>query len=104
MATAGLPIDAIGPVITDAPIWLPYVGGGTGLALPFEPPESVVDLGRHFHASVVVVTNDEHPLQAFLEAGAPGSECFQSVDIGRPADPALARALDGTHVYRLVCP
>jgi hypothetical protein len=104
MAAAGLPIDRIGPVITDAPIWVPYVGGGAGLALPFESPESVVDLGRHFHATVVVVTNGEHPFPGFLAAGAPGSACFEAVDIGQPADPAMARALDGTHVYRLVCP
>jgi hypothetical protein len=103
MTAAGLPIDQAGPVITDAPIWLPYVAGGTALALPFEPPESVIDLARHFQASVVVVTTGEHPLRASLEAGALGSDCFQPVDIGRPADADLARALDGTRVYRLVC-
>jgi hypothetical protein len=104
MTAAGLPIDQAGPVITDAPIWLPYVAGGTALALPFEPPESVLDLARHFHASVVVVTNGEHSLRAYLQAAAPGSDCFEPVDIGRPADITLARALDGTRVYRLVCP
>jgi hypothetical protein len=104
MAAAGMPIDRLGPVITDAPIWVPYVGGGTGLALPFESPASVLDLARHFHASTVVVTSRDQPFPAMLAAGGPGSECFQPVDIGKPADPALATALDGTRVFRITCP
>jgi hypothetical protein len=104
MAAAGMPIDRLGPVITDAPIWVPYVGGGTGLALPFESPASVLDLARHFHASTVVVTSRDQPFPAMLAAGGPGSECFQPVDIGKPADPALAAALDATRVFRITCP
>jgi hypothetical protein len=104
MAAAGMPIDRIGPVITDAPIWIPYVGGGAGLALPFESPASVLDLARHFHASTVVVTSRDQPFPALIAAGGPGSECFQPVDIGKPADPALATALNGTRVFRITCP
>jgi len=104
MAGAGLPIDRNGPIITDAPIWVPYVGGGTGLALPVEPPASVLDLARHFHSTVVVVTSSENPFPALLQAGGPASGCFESIEIGAPADPTLAHALDGTRVYRVVCP
>jgi hypothetical protein len=104
MAAAGLPIDRSGPIISDAPIWVPYVGGGTGLALPFESPASVVDLAHHFHASVVVVTSSDNPFPALLHTGGPGTDCFQAVDVGRPADPGLVDVLDGTRVYRLVCP
>ncbi|HZC33694.1 MAG TPA: hypothetical protein VE640_10445, partial [Candidatus Bathyarchaeia archaeon] len=104
MAAAGLPIDRSGPIITDAPIWVPYVGGGTGLALPVEPPASVLDLAHHLHSTVVVVMSSENPFPALVQAGGPASECFESVDIGRPTDPALAHVLDGARVYRLVCP
>jgi hypothetical protein len=104
MAASGLPIDRSGPIITDAPIWMPYTGGGTGLALPFESPASVLDLAHRFHASIVVVASANQPFPATLAAGGAGSECFQAVEIGRPADPAFARALEGTSVYRVVCP
>jgi len=105
MTAAGSPIDAIGPVITDFPIWLSEATGADALALPAETPADVLDLARFFHSTTLIVSSDDHGgWPGVLSTGVPGSECFQSVDIGLPADAALARALDGTHVYRLVCP
>jgi hypothetical protein len=105
MTAAGTPIDAIGPVITDFPIWLSEATGADALALPAESPADVVDLARFFHSTTLIVSSDDHGgWPGVLESGGPGSACFQSVDIGRPADPTMARALGGTHVYRLVCP
>jgi hypothetical protein len=104
MTAAGVPIAAAGPVITDAPIWLPYVAGGTALALPFEPASSVLDLARHFRATTVVVLSRDHPFPATVAAGGPDANCFEPVDIGRPSDPVAAAALTGVHVYRVVCP
>jgi hypothetical protein len=92
------------PVITDAPIWLPYVAGGTGLALPFEPASSVLDLARHFHATTIVVVSRDHPFPATVAAGGPDAACFEPIDIGIPPDPLDAKALAGVRVYDLVCP
>ncbi|HLO36604.1 MAG TPA: hypothetical protein VK194_10995 [Candidatus Deferrimicrobium sp.] len=104
MTAAGLPIADRGPVITDAPIWLPYVAGGTALALPHEPLASVADLARRFASTVVVVVSGDHPFPASVAAGGPDASCFAPVDIGVPTDPEAARALTGVRVYRVVCP
>jgi hypothetical protein len=103
MAAADLPIDGIGPVITDAPIWLPYVSGGTGLALPFEAPASVLDLARAFGSRTVVVVTG-HPFPAAVAAGGQDAACFEPVTLAAPADAGDAEALADTRVYRVVCP
>ncbi|HEV8545397.1 MAG TPA: hypothetical protein VGQ64_03835 [Candidatus Limnocylindrales bacterium] len=104
MTAAGMPLGEIGPVITDFPIWLAYTSEGEGLALPVEPPESVLDLARHFPGTRTMILMGGNALwPAVLETGAPGAECFDEVDIGTPDDPGLARALAGTRVFRLVC-
>jgi 4-amino-4-deoxy-L-arabinose transferase-like glycosyltransferase len=104
MTAAGMPLGHIGPVITDYPIWLAYTSDGEGLALPVEPPESVLDLARHFPGTRTLILLGGNALwPAVLSTGAPGAECFDEVDIGKPDDPGLARALAGTRVFRLVC-
>jgi hypothetical protein len=32
------------------------------------------------------------------------SQCFAPVEIGTPAEASAARALEGTRVWRIVCP
>ncbi|MEA2549367.1 MAG: hypothetical protein QOE42_1965 [Chloroflexota bacterium] len=92
------------PIITDAPIWLPYVIGKPALALPYESAASVLDLARHFDATTIVVMSPDHPFGAALAAGGSAAACFAPVDIGVPADPADATALARVRVWRLVCP
>jgi hypothetical protein len=92
------------PIITDAPIWLPYAVGGTALALPYEPASSVLDLAHHFEATTIVVMSRDHPFGAAVAAGGSAGACFSPVDIGVPLDPSDATALAGVRVWRVVCP
>ncbi|MBA2380749.1 MAG: hypothetical protein H0V73_01445 [Chloroflexi bacterium] len=92
------------PVITDYPIWLPYVSGGTALALPHESAASVLDLAQRFGAGMVVVVSRDHPFGATLAAGGPGADCFEPLDLGSSADPAAAAAVADVRAWRIVCP
>jgi hypothetical protein len=105
MRSSGLPLGSIGPVITDYPIWLAAATDAEALALPAESPASVADLAATFHARTLIVSgNDRGGWPGVLDAGGPGSECFEPIDIGIPSDPGDADALRGTRVYRIVCP
>ena len=106
LTAAGTPLATLGPVITDFPIWLAMTSGGTALALPDEPVASILDLARTFKgARTLIVSGGEHQRwPAILDAGGPGTECFEEVHLTPPADPVLAGAVDGTRVFRLVCP
>jgi hypothetical protein len=106
MAAAGLPLQALGPVITDYPIWLAETSGVPGLALPDEPPVAVLDLAAAFPGTrTLIIQGGQHTLWPdVLDAGGPGTECFDEVALGTPTDPAQAAALAGTRVFRLVCP
>jgi hypothetical protein len=103
MADAGLPLKGNGPVITDAPIWVPYGGGGTAIALPHEPPASVLDLAHRFGATTVVVLDSKHPFIAAIGAGGGAADCFRSVTL---PDSLLLSAEDDdqARAYRVVCP
>ena len=105
MAAVGMPLDTLGPVITDFPIWLAAATGTDALALPAESPASVVNLAKAFGARTLIISGDEHGgWPGVLAAGGPGSECFHEVDIGVPSDEAAASQLRQTRVYRVVCP
>jgi hypothetical protein len=106
MAAAGLPLQSLGPVITDYPIWLSETSGVLGLALPDESPTAVLDLAAAFPGTrTVIIHGGQHTLWPdVLDAGGPGTECFDEVVLGTPADRAQAAALAGTRVFRLVCP
>jgi hypothetical protein len=108
MNAAGIPIATVGsPVITDFPIWLSAATGAESLALPAESPASVLDLASRFHAKTLIIssTGDGHGgWPAILDGGGPGTECFQRVALGVPADPDAAAELADTRVYGIVCP
>jgi hypothetical protein len=104
MTTAGMPLGSNGPVITDYPIWLSYTSDANGLALPAEPPASVVDLAHRFGATTVIVSGGNGVWPAVIDNHAAMSECFEELDIGVPSETALAHALAGTRVFRVVCP
>jgi len=103
MAAAGLPLTGNGPVITDAPIWVPYSGGGTAIALPHESPASVLDLAHRFGAMTVVILDATHPFRAAIEAGGGAAACFRPVTL--PSSLVLsADGGDQARAYRVVCP
>jgi hypothetical protein len=100
----GLTADTPGPLITDAPIWLPYVRGGTALALPFESPSSVLDLAHRFHSPAVVLLSSDNPFRAAMSLGSdPATDCFE--DVTPLSTPQLGgEDADTLRVYRVVCP
>jgi hypothetical protein len=105
MAAAGMPLESVGRVITDFPIWLSEATGVESLALPAESPASVANLAATLGARTLIISSGDHGgWPAVLDAHGPGAECFEPVDIGVPADPAEAQQLLGTRVYRIVCP
>jgi hypothetical protein len=105
MRAVGFPLGTDGPVITDFPIWLAATTDADALALPAESPASVVDLARTFGARTLIISGDDHGgWPAILDGGGPGADCFERFDIGVPADPAGARAIAKTRVYRIACP
>jgi hypothetical protein len=106
LAAAGISLRDGGPVITDFPIWLAEATGARGLGLPDESPADVLDLARAFPGTnTLLVSGEAHgSWPAILDRGGPGTECFEEVRLRTPADPVLARALDGSRVFRIVCP
>ena len=76
------------------------------ISLPAESPADVLDLASTFEGTrLLILQGDDHgDWPAVLDTNAAGAECFDEIDIGTPADPKLARALENTRVYRLVCP
>jgi hypothetical protein len=105
MAAAGMPLGSIGPVITDHPVWVSYATDAEALALPAESPESVLDLARAFPGTATVLISGGNGVwPGVIDSRAPGSDCFDEVDIGLPAEPDLADAMRGTRVFRIVCP
>jgi hypothetical protein len=88
--------DEPGPVITDMPIWFAETTRHRAIALPNEPPDSVLDLARSFDPParllVVDASNDGLWPAAILQ-GAPGSEYFVPFDL--PVDGLLAFRIRG---------
>jgi hypothetical protein len=105
MAEIGRPLDpSTGPVVSDFPIWLAYQARIHTLALPDEPPSSVVDLAAHFPGTHYVVISDTHgSWPAVLASGAAQAGCFHEIQLGTPSDPAAARALAGTRLFEIGC-
>jgi hypothetical protein len=104
MARAGAPLAAAGPIITNFPIWLAETARVPSLALPNEPPSSVLSLAAAFKGTqfVIVQGRDEGRYPAAIDAGEPGSECFREIGLFLPgSDPGPLR---DTRVFRLVCP
>ena len=86
-----------GPVITDFPIWFAEATRHHAIALPNEPPESVLDLARTFDppARFLVVNADNAGVwPAAILSGAPGSDCFVPLDL----------PVDGLLAFRIRCP
>jgi len=106
MTAAGLPFEDIGPVIADYPIWLAEAERTEALALPDEPPSSVLSLAAAVPGTRTVLTFGglHHVWFDSLAAGTPGSECFEEVELPAPADAEDAEAIADARVWRIVCP
>ncbi len=104
LAAAGTPVEQMGPVITNFPIWWAEVYRARALALPDESPADVLDLADHFGARYLVLFGEEHGRwPAVLESGESGADCFSEIELPTALEPDDARALEHTHVYRLAC-
>jgi hypothetical protein len=107
LAAAG-PADLRGPVIADFPIWFAEGMRERAVALPDEPPSSVLDLARRFDARLLVISKPDHGRwPAVLDAGGPDTTCFSEIRLVPPGDATLAAALRGTRVFRIAlvgCP
>ena len=105
LAAAGRPIADEGPIITNFPVWLDVATGAHALALPNEPPASVLDLADHFDSRLLVIAGTEHgQWPKVLETDRPGTECFHEIELTPPNDPRRARALEEIRVFEVACP
>ena len=108
MVAIDRPLDqTAGPVITNFPIWLAETQRISSLALPDEPIEDVLHLARTFPGTrlLVLISGEGKHWPDDVEAGLPGSECFQPVDLGRPAPGSSGPdLLADVLVYDIVCP
>lgn len=107
MAAIGEPFDPSGETvyIHDFPIWLAETERVPTLALPAESPADVLDLAAAFRGTRwLIASRDDHGAwPAVLDAPGPDTACFEEVDLGLPADPEQARALELVRVWRIVC-
>ncbi|HEX5823676.1 MAG TPA: hypothetical protein VFY18_04375, partial [Candidatus Limnocylindrales bacterium] len=104
LPSSGIAIAGSGPVISDFPIWLADTLDVPAVALPAEPPTNVLDLARTFGSTLLVTSGGPDGVwPAILDAGGPGTECFQEVPLAPPSDPILAAAIRGTRAFRVVC-
>ena len=106
LTAAGYPLRENQPVISNFPVWVAETARVSSLALPDEPPESVLDLARHPTfppARLLVIEGTEHRhWPADIDAGVPGAECFEEIDLG--AGTSEADPLADTRVFEIVCP
>ena len=106
MAAIGHPLDVTaGPVISNFPIWMAEAERVPSLALPDEPPTSVLDLARTFPGTHLVVLIDPSGRHwpADITSRLPGAECFRPLDLGS-GPPGEQDPLGQTTVYEIVCP
>jgi hypothetical protein len=93
-----------GPVMTDFPIWFAEATRHHAIALPNEPPESILDLARSFNPParlLVVNAGNTGAWPAAILSGAPGSECFVPIEL--PDPPANPGVLEDVLAFRIRC-
>jgi hypothetical protein len=101
---AGVSLDTLkGPVITDHPIWFAAATGHQAIVLPDEDPQSVLDLAKHFGATLLIVgTDNGGRWPEVATTPVPKSNCFTPLvltHLGDDPDP-----LADVTVYRIRCP
>ncbi|MGC8634293.1 MAG: hypothetical protein ACP5VP_06460 [Candidatus Limnocylindrales bacterium] len=109
LTAAGLPPASAAPIIADFPIWTAWSMQVPTLGLPDESPGSVLDLARHFHAHLLVVTDTHGIWPGVLADGSPDSACFVPIGLGgagtaaAPGSAGTSDPLAGTRAYRIAC-
>ncbi|HYM82881.1 MAG TPA: hypothetical protein VEY67_01850, partial [Candidatus Dormibacteraeota bacterium] len=112
-AAMGTPLASAGPVITDFPIWLAAAERVPSLALPNEPPSSVVSLAAAFPGTRYLVIDGDRGIwpatlasAAATAGGSPdaATACFHEVTLATPSDASGADALRDVRVWRVECP
>jgi hypothetical protein len=102
LEATGLEPAALGPIISDFPIWLADELRVPTLGLPDEPASDVLDLARRFGATTLVISNKSDDSDSIwpdlIDEGGDGSECFREVPLAR------SEALGAMRVFRVVCP
>ncbi|NJD29996.1 MAG: hypothetical protein FIA92_17090 [Chloroflexi bacterium] len=105
LAAAGAPLeDEPGPVITDFPIWFAEETRHRAIALPNEPPASILDLARSFDPParlLVVEASNTGVWPAAILSGGPDAACFVPLEL--PAS-AGSHPLDDVLAFRIRCP
>ena len=106
MAAAGLPIETLGPVITDFPIWFAEAERAPALGLPDEEPSSILALARAYPGTtyLIISSTDHGRWPGVLDEGGADVACFREINLGEPQDPEERAALATTRVFELVCP
>jgi len=105
LAAAGFPLPSDGrPVISDHAIWLAWATGHRAIALPNEPPASVLDLAARFGGAQLLIIEAKSLgiWPEVLESGGPGSACFVRVPMEDPPD--RPRNVADIIVFRITCP
>ncbi|HLA15831.1 MAG TPA: glycosyltransferase family 39 protein [Candidatus Limnocylindrales bacterium] len=103
----GQPVDELGPVITNFPIWWSEAYRTPALALPNESPTSIVDLASAFPGTrYLVLVGEEHGRwpAVLADPSTPGVECFREVDLPAPSKPADAEAVEDVRTWIIGCP
>jgi hypothetical protein len=101
----GTPLATAGPIITDFPIWLASAERVPALALPNEPPSSVVSLAAAFPGTQYLVIDGQRGIwPATLDSGDPKAACFHEFPLTVPGDAAATDALRDTRAWRIECP
>ncbi|HYI21971.1 MAG TPA: hypothetical protein VEX62_04960, partial [Candidatus Limnocylindrales bacterium] len=79
-ALAQLGVEDSGPLISDRPIWLSDATGRSAIALPDEPPQSVLQLAAAFDAPAVVVLESRGRYPAALRE-LDAATCFTEMPL-----------------------
>ena len=105
LAEAGYPLPSDGrPVITDHAIWFAWATGHRAIALPDEPPASVLNLAARFGGAPLLIIEAKSLgiWPEVLDSGGPGAECFVRVPLEVPPD--RPRNVADIIAFQITCP
>jgi hypothetical protein len=105
-AALGEPVSSLGPVVTNFPIWWAEAYRAPALALPNEPPASIVDLAATFAGTrFLVLAGEEHGRWPAVldDPAAPGVGCFTEIELPPPPLAEDAVVIDDVRVWAIEC-